>query len=293
MTGRKPAARYLVCWVMVLAVAALVGCAGKKTMVKTDDGVIMKYNFPEGKALKYEKTENSTQSMKVMGQAVDTSTEKTMAFTVGSKGLKDGKHELTVTIESIDANLQTPQGNFSADTEAAIGEIFDMVLSAQGEEMGLDGADGIEYSMGMAGMRSVRPDFEAFFPDLPETRVKIWDTWPSIDTINVKDSSMDVQIVSESLNVLEGFETVNGRECVKVTAEVGGTVTGEGMQGGANLTFEGEMTGKEVWYFDYADGIYVKSSSDVSVVATVAVTGPQEMTIPITQTMATTAGLVE
>jgi hypothetical protein len=123
--------------------------------------------------------------------------------------------------------------------------------------------------------------------------VKIWDTWPSRDTINIKDSGMDVMIVSESLNVLEGFETIDGRECAKVTAEVEGTVTGEGMQGGANLTFEGDMTGKELWYFDYTDGVYVKASSEISVVATVEVTGPQDMTIPVTQTMNLTAALVE
>jgi hypothetical protein len=145
----------------------------------------------------------------------------------------------------------------------------------------------------MAGTRSIRPDFEAFFPDLPGERVKIWDTWTTQDTINVKDSGMDVLIVSENLNVLEGYETVNGRDCAKVTTEVKGSVTGEGMQGGANLEFDGDMTGKETWYFDYAEGLFIKSSSDISVVATVSVTGPQEMTIPVSQSMTMTADLKE
>jgi hypothetical protein len=293
MTWSRKTTRNIICCLVVLSLAVLAGCAGRRTAVKTKEGVILQYRMAEGKAMVYEKTETSTQSMKVMGQAMDTSTNKTMAFTVEPKGLKEGKHSLTITIDSMDAGLETPQGKFTADTEPAIGESFDMVLSALGKETGLDEADGIEYSLGMAGTRSVRPEFEAFFPDLPDGRVKIWDTWTTQDTINVADSGMDVQIVSENLNVLEGYETVNGRDCAKVTVDISGSVIGEGMQGGANLEFEGDMTGKETWYFDYAKGLFVKSSSEISVVATVSVTGPQEMTIPVSQSMEMTATLKE
>lgn len=293
MSRRQATIRHIISWAMIVSIGALVGCAGKKAMWKTDDGVLLQYHIPEGKAFKYEKVEDSSQSMKMMGQAMDTSTHKTMTFTVEPKGLEEGSLNLTITIDAMEGGLETPQGKFSADTEPIVGESFDMVLSIQGKESGLSGADGLEYSMGMAGTRSIRPDFEAFFPDLPEGRMKIWDTWPSQDTINVNESGMDVLIVSESLNVLEGFETINGRECAKVAADVDGTVTGEGMQGGANLNFEGTMSGKEVWYFDYTDGILVKSTSDLAIEAVVSVTGPQEMTIPITQTIDITIDLVE
>jgi hypothetical protein len=293
MTGRKSLTSHIIVWVTIAAVAAVLGCAGKKAAMKTDDGVMLRYQAAKGKALTYEKSETSTQSMKMMGQAMDTSTSKTMTFKVESKGIENDLHTLSITIEAMEAGMETPQGKFTADVEPTIGETFDMVLSVLGKESGLEAADGIEYNMGMAGTRSVRPDFEAFYPDLPEMRVKIWDSWPSTDTLNISDSGMDVRIISESLNVLDGFETINGRECAKVTAEVEGTITGEGMQGGANLTFEGDMTGKEIWYFDYEAGIFVQSSSDISIVATVNVTGPQDMTIPVSQTINTTANLVE
>ena len=293
MVWSRKTARNILCCLIIISMAALVGCAGRKTAWKTRDGVLLQYRMAEGKAVTYEKTETSTQSMKVMGQAMDTSTDKTISFTVEPKGHMDGINSLTITIDSMDASLQTPQGNFTADTEPVIGESFDMMLSARGNEMGLDEADGIEYSLGMAGTRSVRSEFEAFFPDLPEERTKIWGTWTTRDTINLADSGMDVQIVSENLNALEGYETVNERECVKVTVDVNGTVTGEGMQGGANLKFQGDMSGKETWYFDYAEGLFVKSSSDLSVTASVEVTGPQEMTIPVSQTMQITSMLVE
>jgi hypothetical protein len=293
MTGRKSVMSHIIVWMTIAAVAAVLGCAGKKAAMKTDDGVMLRYQAPEGKALTYEKSETSTQSMKMMGQAMDTSTNKTMTFKVEPKGTETNLHTLTITIEEMEAGMETPQGKFTADVEPVIGETFDMMLSVLGRESGMEAADGVEYNMGMAGTRSVRPDFEAFFPNLPEMRVKIWDSWPSTDTLNIADSGMDVRIIAENLNVLDGFETISGRECAKVTAEVTGTITGEGMQGGANLAFEGEMTGKEIWYFDYEAGVFVQSSSDLSVIATVNVTGPQDMTIPVSQTITMTANLVE
>ena len=293
MTWNRKTTRNIICCFVVLSMAALLGCAGKKMAIKTRDGVILQYRMAEGKAVVYEKTETSTQSMKMMGQALDTSTNKTMAFTVLPKAPEDGMNSLAITIDAMEAGLETPQGEFTADTEPVIGESFNMMLSAQGKEMGLDEADGIEYSLGMAGTRSVRSEFDAFFPDLPESRVKIWDTWTTVDTINVADSGMDVQIISENLNVLEGYETVSGRECAKVTVDVTGSVTGEGMQGGANLEFAGDITGKETWYFDYAQGLFAKSESDLSITANVKVTGPQEMTIPVTQTIQTTSAIME
>jgi hypothetical protein len=293
MTGNRKAVRCLICGLIVLSVAALVGCAGKKMRIKTSEGVILEYRMPEGKALVYEKAETSTQSMKVMGQTMDTSTHKTTVFTVKPDGQKDGKQSLTITIDSMDAGLETPQGKFTADTEAAVGGTFDMMLSTRGKESGLDGADKVEYSLGMAGTRNMRPDFETFFPDLPEGRVKVWDTWTTVDTMDVAESGMDVRIISENLNVLEAYETIGSRECAKVTVEIKGSVSGEGSQGGADLKFNGDMTGKETWYFDYAAGVFVKSSSEIAIVATVDVTGPQEMTIPVNQTMTMTADLKE
>lgn len=292
MRQGRPANRVLVCLLVAVAAATLFGCGGGQA-IRTKEGVILRYKAPKGQTFTYEKSEVSTQSMKVMGQAVETKTDKTMTFKVQSLGLVEGGYNLNITIDSLAASLQTPQGQFAADTEPVVGKSFDMILSVRGGASGLEDAEGIEFSMGLAGTRSIEPDFQAFFPDLPEQRVKVWDSWPSADTLTMSDSGMDVTIVTENLNVLEGFETIDGRECAKVTADVVGTLTGQGMQGGANLDFEGDMTGKETWYFDYADGVLVRSSSDLSVTASVNVTGPQEMTIPVTQTMTLNADLVE
>lgn len=78
-------------------------------------------------------------------------------------------------------------------------------------------------------------------------------------------------------------ETVNGLECVKITAAVTGTLEGEGEQMGMDLTFEGEIEGTDTWYFAYKEGIFVKMITDAFTEGTITTSGAQSMTIPMRQ----------
>ncbi len=75
---------------------------------------------------------------------------------------------------------------------------------------------------------------------------------------------------------------MNGLECIKVTAAVKGTLSGTGQQGGADLSFKGDIEASDTWYFAYKEGILVKTTSDGSTKSTITVGGPQNMTIPMT-----------
>ncbi|MCU0646243.1 MAG: hypothetical protein MUC94_18550 [bacterium] len=92
-------------------------------------------------------------------------------------------------------------------------------------------------------------NFLTIFPDLPGKPVKIADSWTTNDTINVKEGGTEMRMTFVSVNTLQGFETVDGHECAKVTAK---------------------------------EGVFVKSISDGLSEGTVAVTGAQKMTIPMT-----------
>jgi hypothetical protein len=54
---------------------------------------------------------------------------------------------------------------------------------------------------------------------------------------------------------------------------------------GAPLTFDGTTEGTETWYFAVDEGVYVKGTSKMLTTATVTVSGPQEMVIPMTMDM--------
>jgi len=243
----------LVFVLVILVIAILTGCAAKRPFwgdPKT--GLILQYLMPENQVLKYQTSMESTQNFEV-------------------------------TIDSMSVNITSPQGELSPDMSSVIGKSFDMTLSFLGKELDVSGAEAIQYDMGPGGKRSIAPGFQALFPDLAGRPVKIEDTWTSKDTITDKSSNTEIHLIFESLNTLEGFETVNGLECVKITAVVTGILDGKGKEGGADLIFEGDIEGSDTWYFAYKKGLFVKMISEGLVKGTATVTGPQKMTIPLTQ----------
>ena len=71
-------------------------------------------------------------------------------------------------------------------------------------------------------------------------------------------------------------------ECIKVTAKSTGIMDGEGERGGAEMIFEGDIKSADIWYFAYKKGVFVKSISEGETDATISISGPQNMTIPMT-----------
>jgi hypothetical protein len=284
-------------WLTIgLAIAttcSLTGCAKKAPWGSIEEGLILEYRMVPGGTMKYEMAQEAEQKFEMMGQQVTMVFDKAYGFSLASRGLREGNHDLTITIESMDAGVSSPQGDFPANVEAAVGKSFDLTVSPLGKEQVLSGADSVRYSLGMAGTRDVSSDFQGLFPDLAGRPVKVGDTWNTKDAIDVKDENADIRIATVNVNTFDGFETVNGMECARVAAEVTGTVTGEGSQMGSNLSFSGSVEGTEVWYFAYKEGLLIKSTSELSIQTTITVSGAQQMTIPMTQQLTTETVLVE
>ncbi len=270
---------------LVIVIGLLAGCAAKTANPWGDPqtGLILQYRMTENQILKYQTSGEQTQNMEIMGQSIDTQSSSESGFSVKSKGLQEGNLLLGVTIDSMRINISSPQGELSPDMSTVLGKSFDMTLSPLGKELDVSGAESIRYDMGTAGTRSIGSNFQAVFPDLAGKPVKIGDTWTSTDTITEKTDELEVRISFESVNTLEGFETVDGLECVKVTADITGTLEGKGEQMGVQLAIQGEVQGTGTWYFAYKEGIFVKDSTSVSSDATITTSGVQALTIPVNQ----------
>lgn len=275
----------LACAPVVLIIALLAGCAAKTTNLWGDPktGLILQYRMQENQVLKYQSSTEQTQNIEVMGQSMETQTTSTSAFSTKYKGLKENNLQLGVTIDSMSIDISSPQGELSPDMSSVKGKSFDMVLSPLGKELDVSGAQSIRYELGPVGDRSVESNFQALFPDMADRPVKIGDTWTSTDTVTEKSPVGEVILSFESVNTLAGFETVDGLECIKVTAEITGTLEGKGEQMGAELTFKGDIEGNQTWYFAYKEGIFVKDTVSASTDATITVSGAQAMTIPMKQ----------
>jgi len=277
-----------------VSICLLTGCTAKTAPVWGDPqtGLILQYRMPEGQVLKYESWDETHQTMDVMGQTIDVDLDSTNAFTVTSKGQKEKDHQLTITIDGMSIKIQSPQAELEADMSNVIGKSFDMVLSSLGEELELIGAEAIEYDMGPEGTRNVAAGFQDIFPAVAGRTVKVGDTWPDESIVTDKSSSGEVLIKVSSVNTLEGFETVDGLECVRVSSKASGTIEGTGEQQGMELITKGDIKGTATWYFAYKEGLFVKQTMEGSVEGTVNVPS-QNIDIPFTRDMTSEIKLIK
>jgi len=269
-----------------LAFRFLAGCAAKTAPVWGDPqtGLILQYRMPEGQVLKYESWDETHQTMDVMGQTIDVDIDSTNSFSVESKGQEEKNHQLTLTIDGMSIKIQSPQAELEPDMSTVIGKSFDMVLSSLGKELELIGAEAIEYDMGPEGTRNISASFQDVFPAVADRPVKVGDTWPDESVVTDKSSSGEAVIKVSSVNTLEGFETIDGWECVRISAEASGTIEGTGEQQGMELITKGNLKGTATWFFAYKEGLFVKQTMEGSVDGTVNVPS-QSIDIPFTREM--------
>lgn len=271
--------------IMAPAMAA-VPAAAAAPQAKPGKAVVLEYKMPAGRSLTYQYKQDRAQAMEVQGQSMDSQVSNACTATFRSKGPKDNNLVLGVTIDDIQitvANSMT--GDMSPDMAGIKGRSFDMVLSPLGSEMDVSGAQAITYAAATE-TSNIAYLFKAFFPDLPAKAVKIGDTWPSSDSVDMGSSSMGMRSDNQYVHTLEGFETVDGLECARISAQVTGTISGTGNQGGMDLTMSGTSKGKVVWYFAVKEGIFVKAVNDTTAEVSVDASAAG-MTIPVTETIKT------
>jgi hypothetical protein len=242
---------------------------------------VLEYKMPKGRVLTYQNKSEEAQVMEVMGQSMDTSTTGTSTVTFTSKDRKDKNFLLGVTIADMAVSITGAQGDMSPDLSSVKGKSFDMVLSPLGSEVDVSGAEAITYAIA-SETRNLASGFKVFFPDMPGKPVNIGDTWPSTDSIVETTGSLTIRIDIQNANTLEGFETVDGMECARISAQATGTISGSGNQMGQDLTFTGTTKGKTVYYFAVKEGCYVKATSESTNEVSIDVPAAG-MSIPMTQ----------
>lgn len=250
--------------------------------------VVLEYKMPEGRVLRYQTNEESREILDVMGQVVETTSTTTSAFSIEAKGLKDSNHLLGVTIDDMSSSIASMMGDMSPDMKPVIGKSFDMVVSPLGIEIDVSGAEALTYES-PSGTSNLASGFKVFFFDLPGKPVKAGDSWPTNFVIEEKNDAMNVRIDMQSVNTLEGFETVDGMECARIIAKNTGTISGTGFQQGMDFEISGTITGTETWYFAPKEGLYVKSKGEYGGDIMVSASG---MTFPMTQTRTSEIKLV-
>ncbi len=284
----------LVLVALALAAIVLTGCGAKKYVVaEKPPGITLEYQMPEGEVFKYKSTQNADQTMEMMGMSMETTAHKLYEFTCVPQGAEGDNFDIKVTIDAMEAGIETPQADYSADTDSVLGRSFTMLVTNLGKELDVSEAEPITYDAGPMGSRSIRPDFAIVFPDLPSMPVEIGDTWTTQDTLEVNEGDIDILVTMTRVHTLSAIEPMMGMESAVVTSVVTGIVSGAGKQGEADVAVEGTMDGTETWYFAHEKGFFVEWSSEMFSNNMINITGPQEMSFPMSEKMTFKTVLVQ
>ncbi|MCP4657751.1 MAG: M56 family metallopeptidase [bacterium] len=274
-------------WLVTLVVVSLflpMGTVATEPASRAGEaGWLMTYRMPESGALRYHLSAVSTRQMGMRGELVEWGSTQTIEFSLRSLGFEQANHRIEITIDSMAVSVDVPQLDLIPDTSEVPGKRFEMVLSPLGQELELSGADAIQYDMGPDGKHNIAPDFQILFPDLAGRPVRVGDSWTTKGTITEKRERGDAVMHLESLNTLAAIETVDGRPCARVVGAVSGTLEGKSQVERTELVIISEIEGIETWTFAYEDGQLVRREVNLHAWGRVAASGPQSMTVPMTQ----------
>ncbi len=289
--------KYHVCLLTSLAtliILLVIGCAANKAFWgNPKSGLILQYRLSEGQVLKYQTSSDFIQTLEIMGNTMEVESTQLLTFSLKCTGQEEDHYDIGVTIDTMFFNIFSPQGDFAADMGEVMGKSFNMTVSILGKEKNLIGVDEIQYDLASEGKRSIRSEFENFFPDMVEKPLKIGDSWESAWHSTEKSESGETRFEFKSINVLEGYEIVNGMDCARLTAKLTGSLEGTGEQQGMDLVTEAEIEGTIVWYFAYQKGILVQSKTSGIGEGTISASGAQNMNIPMVREFEIEAKLVQ
>ena len=290
----KRQCKFLPVVTILLLIIIFSGCAVKtKMLAPPPQAPVLKYVIPEGQPFTYKTSSGYYQTISMMGVPIKTTVLKDMIVTFYQIAFAEDAYQLQMMIKDVAMKVTAPGTNITPDLSKIPGNSFEMTVTNTGEEIGLMGADELTYSLGDEGEQNMESEFEHFFPDLPEQPLNPGDTWTSTDTIDVSGGGMETVVVIQSENTLVGYELIKGHECAKITSVYTSSVTSSGTKEGANIDSAIEMEGKETLYFDFKLGVIVQQTSTGSGDGTVKISGQNEMTLPMSQTVTNKLELVE
>jgi hypothetical protein len=281
---------------LLLSLSALLalGCAAKKDLTKgPETDLVLEYHGIGGRVLRYLMINRFAQTLDIRGKKIEVNGEETREFSLRSGASGGDDLEFEVTIDAMEAKMTGLQDEPARELSTAIGKSFNMTISPLGEELELSGADTRMYALGPGEERSIKSQFEAFFPDLPGSPVNLKDSWTTETTVTEEAGGGELTIALTIENRLVGFETLDGFECVKIEAPFTGTLDGESQEEGVPVMTKAKIKGTGFWYFAYKEGIYVRDTSEGVAEGTVTVMGPKKMSIPLKRDFKTEVWLTE
>ena len=231
----------------------------------TGGAVKLAYKYPADKAVRYLTNSTMVQVMDVQGQTMQTDVNSAFGCSVKSAGSVDNNLKLEIAVDTIGQTSSTPMGGSGGAVQGIKGKTCILVISPDGKVTDISGAAGLTYSIESSGETNLSQTLGDFFPRLPENPVKTGDTWNLTDSVLTVSTTMTMKTIDVSVNKVEGFETVNGIECAKISRQHTGTMTMTIQNQGMDIFIKGPYTGTSEYLFAVKEGYFVKLTSSTKV----------------------------
>ncbi len=246
--------------------------------------VKLEYSFSAGN-VKYMSTGKIIQIMDIQGQPMQANVYSAFGCTVKPEGKQNGNLKLEVTIDTLGQSTESPQGYSGGAIAEAIGKTFSITILPTGKETDLSGAAKITYNVEGSGPSDMSQTFNDYFPDLPATPVTAGYTWTTTDTINTNTQTMTLFMIVKSENKIEGFEPVNGTECIKIVSVLSGSREMRIQNQGMDIKMMGPFTGSGTLLFAPSKGYFLKHLVSTKMDGTMEITYPDAMSFPVVMDM--------
>jgi hypothetical protein len=250
----------------------------------SQETVDLKYNFVKGKTYvqNTQVTQNMVQTMgaQEMKILVELKSENEYAI----EGVEaDGNATVLISFKGMSVHQNMP----GRDTTLNYKDMKDknrVVFSKEGKSLSSVKVDSSDVTGTISQMDLGK------LKTLPGKSVKVGDKWQDKIVENKKSAkgnpfAMDMNTDMEY--TLVGKETQNGKECFKISYSGNMTVAGKGTQMGMEMFIEGTGKTGGFLYFDNKKSMVIYAEDDTEMNMNIAVSGPQNMTIPMTQTVKT------
>ena len=274
-------------FVRLTFIAILIAIGGS---VYAQDAVTLKYNFITGKTY-VQRTEVSQNIVQTMGgQEIKVLVEikSESEFAVEGVG-NDGN--ATVLLSPVEISVrQAAMGSDTTLNYKDLKEKSRIIYAITGKSIS---STKVDSSQASSVVDQVDPGKLKILPGKP---VKVGDKWQDKSVDNIKASGSTpfaVEINNDIEYSLVGKETRDGKEYYKISYSGTMAVSGKGTQMGMEMAMEGTGKTEGFCWFDPKTSMIVNSEDNTEMDTSVAISGPQNMTIPMTQSIKSTTTFEE
>jgi hypothetical protein len=266
--------RTLIAAVVVLALAA--GAA-------FGQAVQLKYALEKGKTYRYADTMIVNVTQEMMGQEMKVFTRVYAQSRAEVESAGDGKHALLLSLDTLRIATKNPRMDTTLVPTEMLHKRTRVTFASTGDIIAREIVDSVKATPMMRAAGSVGQREMLNLPVFSSAPVKAGEKWTAVraDTQETMGGKMVTTTTMEY--TLVGKEKQAGRDAWKLTYTGTSTVAGKGSMMGSEVFTEGSGKMSGTAYVDTKSCMLLAIEGKADTEMTAAVTGQQNMTIPITQ----------